>query len=270
MFKQIKTLIRKFKPKTLTIEDKNGNILWEQEKVLERWREYCTELYQEEPTALQDEALPRLVRNQQEPNIIRTEVEHAIKYLKSNKAPEPDNITAEVLRALGHDGADIILDLCNKIWQTGQWPKDWTQSIFIPIHKKGSIQKCQNHRIISLISHASKVLLRIIDQRLKYYLKPQIPPEQASLVKGRGTREQIFNIRQIIEKAQEFNSPMVLCFIDYKKVFDYVRWNSLWKILMEMGVPHHLVHLVRSLYKTHEGTVLESNVSKPFNIQKGV
>lgn len=96
------------------------------------------------------------------------------------------------------------------------------ESIFIPLHKKGSIEDCSNYHTISLVLHASKVLLNVIHARLRYYVDSQIPPEQAGFVKGRGTREQILNIRQLIEKSREFNQPLVMYFIDYNKAFDCV------------------------------------------------
>lgn len=122
-------------------------------------------------------------------------MEEAITHLKLNKTPGTDGVSAEMIKLIGEEGVKIVHNICNKVWQSRQWPKDWTNSTFIPIHKKGSTQKCQNYRTISLTSHASKILLRIIDRRLQRYLTPEIPPEQAGFVKGRGTRDQIFNMR---------------------------------------------------------------------------
>ncbi|KAL4113049.1 hypothetical protein QTP88_016750 [Uroleucon formosanum] len=134
----------------------------------------------------------------------------AVSKLKNNKAPGSDEITAEMLKRSGDKGVKILWKLCNEVWTTGAWPEDWVESIFIPLHKKGSTEECSNYRTISLISHASKVLLNVIHARLRYYVDSQIPPEQAGFVKGRGTREQILNIRQLIEKSREFNQPLNL------------------------------------------------------------
>lgn len=114
-------------------------------------------------------------------------------------------------------------------------PEDWTRSAFIPNLKRGSTNKCQNF-LISLVSHASKILLKVINQRLKSYLEPQISPKQAGFVKCKETRYQISNIRQLIEKAREFNTPMLLCFIHHKKAF----WKNLWCVVEEMGAPTYL------------------------------
>lgn len=270
LHEKVKLLSRKFKPKTFTIQDRAGNILWQKEQVLERWRTYCEDLYhdsQGKDCVLWGNDQELLI----EPDILRSEIEEAIFKLKQNKSPGSDGISSEIVKALGEDGVAVLHDLCNAVWKTGEWPIEWTKSIFIPLHKKGSPLQCQNYRTISLIPHASKVLLRIIDRRLQKYLDRQIPAEQAGFVQGKGTREQIFNIRQIIEKAREFNITAFLCFIDYSKAFDSVVWSHLWVILKEMGVPEHLVLLIRNLYKQSEAVVrVENNSSEPFRIRKGV
>lgn len=103
-----------------------------------------------------------------------------------------------------------------------------------------------------LIPHACKILLRIVNERLKSYLSKEIAPEQAGFVKGKGTREQILTVRQIIEKSREFNKPTYLCFVDFSKAFDSVKWPKLWETLLAMVTPKQLVHLLRRLYE--EGT----------------
>lgn len=104
-----------------------------------------------------------------------------------------------------------------------------------------------------------------------HYLQPQIPNEQAGFIRGRGTRDHIVNVRLMIEKAREFNVPMLMCFIDYSKAFDCVQWDSLWSILREMGVPDHLTKLIQNLYMHGESTVRVNNVvSKSFRPEKGV
>ena len=113
--------------------------------------------------------------------------------------------------------------LCNLLWKDKSWPVDWTRSIFLPLPKKGDTRECKNNRTISLISHASKIMLYITVERIKQHMRREIPPEQAGFVEGRGTRDQIANIRNITEKAIEFNRPVYMCFIDYSKAFDTVQ-----------------------------------------------
>ena len=131
----------------------------------------------------------------------------------------------------------------------------WKRSVFIPIPKKGNAKECSNYRTIALLSHASKVMLKILQARLQQYMNRELPDIQAGFRKGRGTRDQIANIRWIIEKARKFHKNIYFCFIDYAKAFDCVDHNKLWKTLKEMGKPHHLTCLFRNLYAGQEATV---------------
>ena len=119
-----------------------------------------------------------------------------------------------------------MLDICNKIWVTGIWPSDWTKSMIISLHKKGSKQKCEYYRIIILISHSSK-MLKIILNRLKHYTEDFISEEQAVFRTGRSTSEQIFNLRVISEKYSQHSKPLYQVFIDFKKVVDRIWHNTL-------------------------------------------
>ena len=112
-------------------------------------------------------------------------------------------------------------------------PKDWKRSVFIPIPKKGNAKECSNYRTIALISHTSKVILKILQARLQQYVNRELPEVQACFRKGRGSRDQIANIHWIMEKAGEFQKIIYFCFIDYAKAFEYVDHNKLWKILSD-------------------------------------
>ena len=133
--------------------------------------------------------------------------------------------------------------------------KDWKRSVFIPIPKKGNAKECSNYLTIALISHASKVMLKILQARLQQYVSHELPDVQAGFRKGRGTRDQIANICWIIKKVREFQKNIYFCFIDYAKAFDCVDHNQLWKILQEMGIPDHLTCLLRNLCAGQEATV---------------
>ena len=126
--------------------------------------------------------------------------------------------------------------------------QDWKRSVFISIPKKGNAKECSNYHTIALISHTSKVILKILQARLQQLMKREIPDVQAGFRKGKGTRDQNANIHWIMEKAREFQKNIYFCFIDYAKAFDCVDHNKLWKILKEMGIPDHLTCLLRNLY----------------------
>ena len=116
--------------------------------------------------------------------------------------------------------------ICQQIWKTQQWPQDWKSSVFIPIPKKSNVKDCLNYHKISLISHASKVMLKILQARLQLCVNQEIPDIQARFKKGRETRDQIVNICWITERAREFQKNIYFCFIDYAKAFDCMKSES--------------------------------------------
>ena len=145
--------------------------------------------------------------------------------------------------------------ICQQIWKTQQWPQDWKKSVFIPTPKKDNAKEYSNCRIIALVLHASKVILKIVQVRLQPYMNWELPGVEAGFRKSRGPREQIANICWLIKKARQFQKNIYFCFIEYAKAFDCVDHNKLWKILQEMGIPDHLTCLLRNLYAGQEATV---------------
>ena len=130
---------------------------------------------------------------------------------------------------------------------------DWKRSVFIPIPKLGSARECSDYYMVVLISHAIKVMLKILEARLQQYLNRDLPDIQAGFRKSKVTRDQTANIRWIIKKNQR-NSKNDICFIDYTKAFDCVDHNKLWKILKDMGISDHLTCLLRNLYAGQEAS----------------
>ena len=126
-----------------------------------------------------------------------------------------DGIPAELFQILKYVALKMRADsICQLIWKTQQWPQGWKRSVFIPIPKKGNAKECSNYCTIALISHASKVMIKILQARLQQYVNLELPDVQAGFRKGRGTRDQIANIRWIMEKAREFQKNIYFCFID--------------------------------------------------------
>ena len=161
----------------------------------------------------------------------------------------------ELLQILKDDAIKVLHSICQQIWNTQQWPQDWKRSVFIPISKKGNARECSNYHTIALISHASKVMLKILQARLQQYVNHELPDVQPGFRKDRGTRDQVASICWIIKKAREFQRNIYFCFIDYAKAFDCLNHNKLWKILKEMGTPDHLTGLLRNIYEGQEATV---------------
>ena len=145
------------------------------------------------------------------------------------------------------------------------------KSVFIPISKKGNARKCSNYDTIALISHANKVMLKILQIRLQQYMNQELSDVQAELRKDRGTKGQIANIFWITEKAKEFQNSIYFCFIDYVKVFDCVDQSKLWKTLKKMGIPDHLTCFLRNWYAGQEATVRNGHGTTDwFQYRKGV
>ena len=155
---------------------------------------------------------------------------------------------------LKDDAVKVLHSICQQIWKTQRWPQDWKRSVFIPIPKKGNAKECSNYCAIALISHASKVMLKILQARLQQFVNHELPDIQAGFRKGRGTRDQIANICWIIDKAREFQKNIYFSFIDYAKALT-MDHNKLWIILKEMGTPDHLTCLLRNLYAGQDATV---------------
>ena len=172
-----------------------------------------------------------------EPDILECEVKWALGRIIRNKASGGDGIPVELFQILKDDTVKVLYSICQQIWKTQQWQQDSKRSVFIPILKKGNAKECSSYPTIRLISHASKVVLKILQARLQQYMNHELPDIQAGFGKSRGTRDQIVNICRIIEKATEFRKNIYFCFIDYAKAFDCVDHNKLWKILKDMEIP---------------------------------
>ena len=190
--------------------------LTEAEAMRKRRQEY-TELYEKD---LQDPDNHDGMITHLEPYILECEVKWALGSITTNKDRGGDGIPAELFQILKDDVMKVLHSLCQQIWKTQQWSQDGKRSVFIPIPKKGNAKECSNYHTTALISHASKVMLKILQARLQQHVNRELPDVQSALRKGRGTRDQIANIRWIIKKAREFQENIYFCFIDYAKAFD--------------------------------------------------
>ena len=193
--------------------------LTEGEDVKTRWQEYTEELYKKD---LHDPDNHDGVITHLEQDILECKVKQALGSITMNKTSGGDEIPVELFQILKDDAVKVLHSLCQQIWKTQQWPQDWKRSVFIPIPKKDNAKECSNYHTIALISHASKVMLKILQARLQQYVNHELPDVQAGFRKGRGTRDQSANIHWIIEKARESQKNIYFCFIDYAKAFDCV------------------------------------------------
>ena len=153
------------------------------------------------------------------PDILECEVKWALESITMNKASGGDGIPVELFQILKDDAVKVLHSICQHIWKTQQWPQDWKRSVFIPIPKKGTAKECSNYRTIALISHASKVMLKIFQARLQQYVNRELPDVQAGFRKGRGTRDQIANIAGSSKKQENSRKNIYFCFIDFCQSF---------------------------------------------------
>ena len=191
LFKKIRDIKGTFRAKVGTIKDRNGMDLTEAEDIKKRWQENTEELYKKE---LHDPDNHDGVITHLEPDILECKVKWSLGSITTNKASGDDGIPVELFQILKVDAVKVLHSICQQIWKTQQWQQAWKRSVFIPIPKKGNAKECSNYRTIELISHASKVMLKILQARLQQYMNLQLQDVQAGFRKGRGTRDQIANI----------------------------------------------------------------------------
>ena len=160
-----------------------------------------------------------------------------------------------IILLLKDEAVKVLYSMWQQIWKTQQWPQDWKRSVFIAIPKKGNPKECSNYRTIAVISHTSKVMLKILQARLQHYMSRELPDFQAGFKKGRRTKNKVPTFAAWLKKRASSKKTIYFCFIDYAKAFNCVDRNKLWKILKEIEIPNHLTCLLRNLYAGQEATV---------------
>ena len=198
LFEKIRDTKGIFHAKMGSIKDRNGMDLRE-EDIKKGWQEYTKELYKKDH---HDPDNHDGVTTHLKPDILECEVKWALESITTNKASGNDGIPVELFQILKDDAVKVLHSICQHIWKTQQWPQDWKRSVFIPIPKKGNAKECSNYCTIAFISHASKVMLKILQARLQQYVNRELPDVEAGFRKGRGTRDQIANIHWIMEKSR--------------------------------------------------------------------
>ena len=225
LFKKIRDTKGTFHAKMGTTKDRNGRDLTEAEDIKKRWQEYAEEQYQKSLNDLDnhDGVITHL-----QPDILECKVKWALGSITMNKAGGCDGIPVKLFQILKDDAVKVLHSICQQIWKTQQWPQDW-KGQFLFQSQKGNGRECSNYCTTALISHASKVMLKILQARLQQYMNHELPEVQAGFRKGRGTGDQIADICWIIKKARVFQKNIYFCFSDYAKDFDCVDHIKLWK-----------------------------------------
>jgi len=232
------------------IEDSQVNRVVEQSQVLKIWENYITELYDRpnRPETLDIEPEKEVDTDEKGPYILESEVKKAIKEMRNKKATGDDDVPGDVLKLLGEGGMKIIKKLINTIYETGEWPKDFTEVTMIALKKKPQATKCSDHRTISLIAHTAKIVAKILRRRFEKKIEDVLGEDQFGLRRGKRIRDAIGMLRIISERTLGIDEELCVCFIKSQKAFDRVRFTKLMQILKVTGIDWRERRLISNLY----------------------
>ena len=248
----------------------------EKEQILERWAEHFQSVLNR-PSTINDDAIDRLeqlqVNNQMDDPPTESEVKKAISQLSNGKAPGSDAIAAEIYSAGSPEMINKLTVLFSNMWDQEKIPQELKDATILHLYKrKGDRKSCDNHRGISLLPIAGKILARVMLNRLQAHLEDGLLPEtQCGFRKGRGTVDMIFAARQVQEKCREQHLDLYTTFVDLTKAFDTVSREGLWRIMAKFGCPARFINMVRQFHDGMQASVQEAGVnSEPFPVTNGV
>lgn len=254
------------------VKDKTGRIITSEEEQRRRWVEHFEEVLNRPPPQI----VPDIPLAEEPLNIsidppTKAEIIKAIKSLKTGKAPGPDGIPPEALKANTATTAEMLHPLLAKIWEQEKVPVDWKRGYLVKLPKKGDLSQCGNWRGIMLVSIPSKVLTRIILERLKEALDERLRPEQAGFRQDRSCTDHIATLRIIIEQSIEWQSPIYTTFVDFEKAFDSVDREIIWKLMQHHGIPQKLINIIKQLYEESSCQIIhKGKLTNPFAVRTGV
>ena len=250
------------------LKDKEGNIMIEKDQIIERWREYIEELYSD------DERLQETIKFEGEltgNKIEKDEMVKAMNTMKTDKAIGNDEIPVETIRNLGNTGLAMLQKLFNEVYESGKWDNEMMESTFIPLPKKPKANDCSSFRNISIMNHSTKILLRIIMDRMKFAIHAEVNESQYGFMPDKGTRNAVYVLNRIAERSKQVQKKVLCCFIDYTKAFDRVQHNILFEILSDLDVNDKDIRLMHNLYFGQKANIRVCNTkSEKVDIKKGV
>lgn len=268
-YKEVNTLKTGFNPKLNVIKDSAGAILSEEHKVLDRWAEYFQNLLNNDQHEVHHPVYQTAQPYVEPPTL--DEVITAINQLKNGKAPGEDNLPAELFKEGGRTLWCKIHILLTHVWEQETLPEDWNVGLILPIFKKGDKLQCRNYRGITLLNVAYKILSSILNARLTAYSEENIEEYQAGFRPNRSTIDQIFSLRQAMEKCYEYNIDLHFIFVDFLQAFDKVNRNAIFNALEKIGIPHKLIRMVGlTLRNTKAKVRIGNDKSEAFDVKAGV
>ena len=271
VFKNKKMSKHSSKPANTALKDNNNNIVFEKELILNRWTEYIGELFNDDE---RDDMLPSAnVPSKQldgEPILI-SEIKKALNEMKNDKALEMTKLKKEMIEACEDFGVDKICEIANCIYNTGKIQSQMKQSIFITLPKKGDLLLCSNYRLINLMSHITKIILRVVMARVRNKINPEISEEQFGFRRGKGTRNAIFVIRMLGERAIEMQKDLYAVFVDYEKAFDKVKHKEIMNDLRAINIDGEDIRILENLYWSQLASIsINGQLSDWTEIKRGV
>jgi hypothetical protein len=240
---------RGFQPRVSICRQRNGDLVCGTQGILDRWKEHFHELLNADSNVRQQ--APARAKYREEDGVdfpppSKQEVDNAVSRLKNNKAPGDDDLPGELFRAGGANLRNVLHRLILRVWSDEKLPEEWKTGVICPIFKKGCKLECSNYRGISLLPTAYKIFSLILAERLQPLMENFLHPYQAGFRRGMSTTDQIFSIRQVIQKSYEMNEETDHLFIDFKQAYDTIDREGLWDIMAEFSFPHKLIRLLKA------------------------
>ena len=252
------------------INDDNGQVLVDEVEVIERWKEHFEGLYGGMDRTDREVPCGKAVE-EDDLEIYVEEVRRCVKRLKTRKAPGVCGVMPEMLKTGREVVVKWLVKLFNLVWRVGVAPNDWRKALIIPIYKKGSRLECSNYRGISLLSVIGKMYARVLNDRIKLMTEGKAMDEQGGFRARRSCNDQIFAVRQVVEKTIEKDRVLYMAFVDSKKVYDNVNRIKLWKVLEEYDVKGRVLKAVQAMYEDWKASVrVGDRESEWFGVHKGV
>jgi len=283
-YKAVNNMKRGFQPRMNGCRGKDGKTIGEEKEILERWTEHFAELLREgeekekekgnhrgNPTPIIKPDRPQEQAQEicQEPT--RNEVDRAIQRMKNNRAPGEDMIVAELIKYRGEGLVDAVYELIKLIWTTEIMPQEWDIGIICPIYKKGDKLDCDNYRGITLLNNTYKVFSSILNDRMKIATEKIIGEYQCGFRQNKSTIDQLFILRQMIERHTEHGLDLHMLFIDFKQAFDSIKRGRLLTAMDRMGIPQKLFRLTRmTMQQTKARVKIDNQLGATFEYDKGV
>ena len=274
LFRLINQVSKPFNPVSDVIFDQGGSLVTDVDGKLERWKDHFqSTLNHPLPVVAVDPSDPPIGEEYEcnvEPPTLE-EVLGIINRLKRHKAPGEDGLPAEFFKQCPDVLGPWLHRIILKVWNTEQIPKDWSEAVLLPVHKKGDRKQCSNYRGISLIDVSAKVFTIALLNRFSQPRDRRVRPNQSGFRPGRGCTDQLFNLRRVLEQRWAYQQPTVACFIDFKSAFDSVDRESLWRTLHMDGMPDKLLRLIKAYYQSTTTRVrVYGQESRHFQVSSGV